>query len=62
MRDISRRVKHVEKRLNLHEKPITVTIVQFNGQLPPDKIDGHISYHFVRYDEKRNDEKSVQPN
>ncbi len=51
MRDISRRVKNVEKRLNLSEKPITITIVKYGGQLLPDKTVGNITYHFVMFDE-----------
>jgi hypothetical protein len=51
MRDISRRIKNVEKRLVLNEKPITITIVQFGGQLPPDWTVGNTTYHLVHYDE-----------
>lgn len=51
MRNISRRVKNVEKRLNLKEKPITITIVQFGSELPPDRTEGNITYHFVMFDE-----------
>ena len=51
MRDICRRVKNVEKRLNLNEKPKTVTIVQFGNELPPDRIEGNTTIHFVTYDE-----------
>ncbi|MHC4112869.1 MAG: hypothetical protein ACYSUY_17480 [Planctomycetota bacterium] len=52
MRDICRRVKNVEKRLSLNEKPITVRIVHFGGKLPPDRTDGNITIHHVMYDEK----------
>ena len=50
MRDVSRRVKNIEKRLNLNEKPIRVTVVRFGGQLPPDRTEGNITYHYVMYD------------
>jgi hypothetical protein len=52
MRDITRRVKNVEKRLNLSKKPIAVTIVYFGGELPPDRTEGNITYHHVMYDKK----------
>jgi hypothetical protein len=52
MRDISRRLNKAEKALNLNEKPKTVTIVQYAGELPPDRTDGNITTHFVMYDEK----------
>ncbi len=52
MRDITRRLTKVEKALNLNEKPKTVTIVQYAGELPPDRTEGNITYHFVMYDEK----------
>ena len=51
MRDISRRIRNVEKRLSLREKHETVTIVQFGGQLPPDRIEGNITYHYEIYNE-----------
>ena len=51
MRDISRRIKNVEKRLGLKEKPETVTIVLFGGQLPPNRTEGNITYQFLMYDE-----------
>ena len=52
MRDITRRLNKVEKALNLSEKPKTVTIIHYGSQLPPDRIDGNITVHFVRYDDK----------
>ncbi len=52
MIDIGRRVKNVEKKLNLRKKPLTITIVLFGGgQPPPDETVGNITYHFVAYDE-----------
>ena len=52
MRDISRRIKNVENRLNLSEKSITITIVMFGGELPPDRKEGNINLHFELYEEK----------
>ena len=52
MRDIARRIKNIEKRLNLSEKPQTITIIHFGEELPPDRTDGNITVHFVRYDDK----------
>jgi hypothetical protein len=53
MRDIGRRVKNIEKRLNLREKPITITIVDYGGgELPPDRTQGNITYHYVMYDDR----------
>ena len=57
MRDIGRRIENVEKRLNLKEEPKTVTIVQFGGELSPNRTEGNIAYHFVMYDEM-NDPKA----
>ena len=51
MRDITRRIKNVEKKLALNEKPITITIVQFGNELTPDRIEGNTTIHFVRYDD-----------
>ena len=51
MRDITRRLNKAEKALSLNEKPKTVTIVQFGGELPPDQIQGNITTQFVMYDE-----------
>ncbi len=52
MRDISRRINKAEKALNLSEEPKTVTIVQFGGELPPDRTQGNITIQYVMYDEK----------
>jgi len=52
MRDMSRRVENVEKKLNLNEKHTTVTIVLFGGELPPDRTEGNFTTHYVMYDEK----------
>ncbi len=51
MRDISRRLSKIEKKLNLNEKPKTVTIVQYGDELPPDRTEGNTTIHFVRYDD-----------
>jgi len=52
MRDITRRLNKAEKALNLNEKPKTVTIVQFSGKLPPDRIEGNTTYHFVMFENR----------
>ena len=52
MRDISRRIKNAEKKLNLNQKEITFTIVLFGGELPPDRTEAGINVHFELYDEK----------
>jgi len=59
MRDISRRVNNIEKKLNLNEKPGTVTIVLFGDQLPPDRTEGNVTIHYVMYDEMAKNEKSL---
>ena len=54
MRDISRRVEKVEKKLNLSEEPKTTTIVLFGeGELPPDRTEGNRTIHFVNYEESK---------
>ena len=52
MRDISRRLNKAEKALNISEKHITITIVCFGETLPPDRTEGNITIHYVKYDEK----------
>jgi len=51
MIDMSRRLKSIEKKLNLKEETETITIVQFGGELPPDRTNGNTAIHFVLYDE-----------
>jgi len=50
MTNIKRRIKKIEDKLNLSEKPKTVTIVQFSGELPPDRTEGNTTYHFVMFE------------
>ncbi len=50
MVNMKRRMEKIEDKLNLSEKPKTVTIVQFGGELPPDRTEGNITYHFVMYE------------
>ncbi len=52
MRDISRRIENAEKKLNLSEKPVTIQIVCFGGELPPDRTEGNTTLHFVRYEKR----------
>jgi hypothetical protein len=52
MKDVSRRVKNVEKRLNLNEKPKTGTIGRRGGKVPPDRTEGNINGRDGRDDEK----------
>jgi len=52
MKDIGRRLKNIEKKMNLSEKPKTVTIVHFSDELPPDYTNGNTTIHFVKYDWK----------
>jgi hypothetical protein len=35
VKSIERRVENIEKKLNINEKPETVTIILYGGQLPP---------------------------
>ena len=51
MRDIGRRVKNVEKKLNLNEEHKIVNIIHYGGELPPDCTNGNTTIHFVMYDE-----------
>jgi hypothetical protein len=50
MTNIKRRIKNIEKKLNLNEKPKTVTIVQFGGELPPNRTEGNITIQYVMYE------------
>ena len=50
MNNITRRLSKAENALNLSKKPQTVTIVQFAGELPPDRMEGNITYHFVMFE------------
>lgn len=53
MRDISRRIKNVEEKLNLNKKHTTIQIIMFGGKgkLSPDWTVGNTTYHLVHYDE-----------
>ena len=53
MLNIKRRLRHVEKRLNLNENPITVNVVCFGDELPPDRATGNMTVHFVEYDNRK---------
>jgi len=54
VRDISRRIENVEKKLNLTGERITVSVIDYYGEddvdLPPDQTEGNITVHHVRYD------------
>ena len=52
MRDITRRIKDAEKKLNVNEERRTLTIVMFGGELPPDKKVGKLTIRCVMYGEK----------
>ncbi len=62
MTNIKRRIKKIEDKLNLSEKPVTVTIVQFGGELPPDQTVGNMTIHCVMYDEIATESNQKQPN
>jgi hypothetical protein len=53
MRDISRRIEKVEKKLNLNREPIVISVIDYYGEddvdLPPDRTEGNITIHHVRY-------------
>ena len=51
MRDIVRRLKNIEKKMNLNEEHKIVNIIQYGGELPPDCTNGNTTIHFVMYDE-----------
>ena len=51
MTNIKRRLNKAEKALNFSEKPQIVTIVQFGGELPTDRTEGKITYHFVMFED-----------
>jgi len=53
MRDVTRRLNKAEKALNLSEEPKTVTIVLYGDELPPDRIEGNTTIHFVMYENGR---------
>jgi hypothetical protein len=62
MKDISRRVKNIEEKLNFNEEQKTLTIIQFGGQLPPDRIEGNRTIHFVMYDDIATENNQKQLN
>jgi len=62
MTNMKRRIKKIEDKLNLNEKPKTVTIVQFGGELPPDRTAGNMTIHYVRYDERATTSNQKQLN
>ena len=52
MYNLGRRLDKIEDKLNLSKKPTVVNIVHFGEELPPDRTDGNITVHFVKYDER----------
>ena len=62
MRDMSRRLKNIEKQLCISEKPKTVTIVHFSDELPSDYTNGNTTIHFVKYDWKPKHEQTIEAN
>jgi hypothetical protein len=50
MHEIRRRIKNVEKRLNLGEEHKTVLLIQYGGELPPDRTVGNMTIQHVMYD------------
>jgi hypothetical protein len=52
MYDLRRRVKNVEKKMNLSEKPVTITIVMFGSELPSDRTEGNINYYYEMYNKR----------
>ena len=52
MTNMKRRIKNVEDKLNLNEKPVTIMIVEYGGELPPDRTQGNMTIHYVMYDER----------
>lgn len=59
MRDIGRRIKNIEKRLNLAGEHITFVIVWFGERLPPDRTEGNMTIRFVKY-ERGQDEQHTK--
>jgi len=51
MYDIRRRLKKIEKIMGLDKKHITLNIVWFGGESPPDQTDGNITIHYVMYED-----------
>jgi len=50
MSDMNRRLKKVEKALNVDEEKRVVEIVVFNdGELPPDRTCGNVTLSCIRY-------------
>ncbi len=54
MLNISRRLGKAEKALNLSGEHITVKMVCYGGELPPDRTQGNITVQYVMYDKKEN--------
>lgn len=52
MKSIERRLAKIEDELNVGKEHITVTIILFGGELPPDRTEGNRTYHHVMYDKK----------
>ena len=51
MHEILRRIKNVEKSLNLDGPGMTVLITHYGGDLPSDRTIGNMTIHHVRYDD-----------
>ena len=59
MYSMNRRLKKVEEKLSINEKHVTVNIVHFGGELPPDHTDGNMTVHYVVYEDIRG-ERTLQ--
>jgi len=52
MYGMNRRLKKAEDKLNLNQEHITVNIVYFGGgELLPDRTDGNVTIHHVKYED-----------
>ena len=52
MRDISRRIKNAEEKLNINEKEIVWVIPRYSGELPPPEKVAGMNIRFELYDDK----------
>lgn len=51
MKSIESRIKRIEDKLDLNKEQQVINIVFFgDGDLPPDRTEGNITVHYVRYD------------
>jgi ABC-type metal ion transport system substrate-binding protein len=60
MKDLERRIKRIEDKLNVGKEPIVVSVVHYGDKLPPDKTENGITVKFVRYTDLKQENEAIE--